>query len=65
MTTVMRLGDGVVKTTEMIETAFIDGSTSSISSASEIGRSADLQAIAAFEANLEGVKHHFRGPSAS
>ena len=49
----------------MIERAFIDGSTSSIPSASEVGRSADLQAIAAFEANLEDVKHHFSGPSAS
>jgi len=62
---VTRLGDGAAKISqlraEMTERALVGGSTSSIPSASETDRSADLRAIAAFEANWEDGKHHFSG----
>lgn len=63
---VTRLGDGAAKISqlraEMTERALVGGFTSSIPSASETDRSADLQAIAAFEANWEDVAHYFSGP---
>ena len=63
---VTRLGDGAAKISqlraEMTQRALVGSSTSSIPSASGTDRSADFQAIAAFEANWEDVTHHFSGP---
>jgi GNAT superfamily N-acetyltransferase len=63
---VTRLGDGAAKISqlraEMTERALVGGPTSSFPSASGTDRFADLQAIAAFEANWEDVTHYFSGP---
>jgi GNAT superfamily N-acetyltransferase len=63
---VARLGDGAATISqlraEMTQKALVGGSMSSIPSASGTDRSADLQAIAAFEADWEDATHHFSGP---
>jgi GNAT superfamily N-acetyltransferase len=63
---VTRLGAGAAKISqlraEMTQKSLVGGSMSSIPSASGTDRSADLRAIAAFEANWEDATHYFSGP---